>query len=228
MPHQIRPIVSGRKRTYGRYIDDVFGVWQHDEDSLHEFAEALNNCHHALTFVVDSSHTHVDYLDVPIHKATRFASLHRKSCDKLTPLPYHSTHPPHMFKGIFIGEVKRLIRNTSDCAIFDILLDDTINKFKDSLGYPAKMIMKWLTTTSYCNREVLLHPTNRFSGLQTTPPPALSVIYRRGLPRPLIKAKLVLDDYPFQPKVTFKPPRSLLRTLTSTTKSSHFTEMESI
>ncbi len=79
---------------------------------------------------------------ITLFKGKKFTSmgkldsrLYRKPCDSLAPLPYHLAHPPFIFKGIFMGEVTRLIRNTSDADQFARDLRRLANAFLER-GYP--------------------------------------------------------------------------------------------
>ncbi len=81
--------------------------------------------------------------------------LYRKPCDSLAPLPDDSAHPPSIFKGIFMGEVIRLIRNTSCEAQFTPDLKHLVDAFA-ARGYPRKLMISWLSTVYYSDRQKLL------------------------------------------------------------------------
>ncbi len=191
-----------------RYIDNGFGVWE-NMVPLANFTAALNSAHHLLTFSVSQDNQSVDYLDLTLFKDMKFTStgklesrLYRKPCDSLAPLPYHSAHPPSIFKGIFMGEVTRLIRNTSDADQFARDLRCLANAFLER-GYPRQRIMKWLSTVYYRDRDKLIR------GKHKSFPWSTYLIYHPGLPLPLIDEALHLQEYPFTPRITFKPPPSL-------------------
>ena len=42
-------------RIWWRYIDDIFFIWQHGEDSLKQFIKALNACHPTIKFTAEMS-----------------------------------------------------------------------------------------------------------------------------------------------------------------------------
>ena len=47
-----------------RYIDDVFLVWEHGEDSLLDFINYLNSLHPTLKFTYKYSRECIEFLDV--------------------------------------------------------------------------------------------------------------------------------------------------------------------
>ena len=49
-----------------RYIDDIFLIWEHDEESLKLFLERINSIHPAIKFMVDRSYSSVNFLDVKV------------------------------------------------------------------------------------------------------------------------------------------------------------------
>lgn len=179
----------------------------------------LNEAHHSLSLVLTHDPQSVDFLDLTIHKGANFTKhnhldtkLYRKPCDNLAPLPYHSSHPPSIFKGIFMGEVTRLIRNTSCPDRFRRELRNLVTGFAGR-GYPRKYLLRWLSTTFYDNRDKLL--MGKCKTIEwSTDLASLSVIHCAGMPRPSITEAMNLKDYPFVPRITLKPPTNLQRILT--------------
>ena len=48
-----------------RYIDDIFLIWEHGEESL-LFLEKINKIHPAIKFMADWSYSSVNFLDAKI------------------------------------------------------------------------------------------------------------------------------------------------------------------
>ena len=48
------------------YIDDIFMIWQHGEETLKEFLKILNSCHPAAKFTAEYSVDKVNFLDVEV------------------------------------------------------------------------------------------------------------------------------------------------------------------
>ena len=72
-----------------RYIDDIFFVWTHGEESLQQFREHLNDFHPGLQ---------VNFLDVivKLQEIEFLADLYCKKTDCHQYLHYDSCHPEHM------------------------------------------------------------------------------------------------------------------------------------
>ena len=51
-----------------RYIDDIFFVWTHGEDKLHDFLSRLNEVHPKLKFTYEYSTEQINFLDVIVKK----------------------------------------------------------------------------------------------------------------------------------------------------------------
>ena len=49
-----------------RYIDDIFFLWEHEEEKLNEFIEHLNEEHQTIKFTAEWSQTSINVLDVAV------------------------------------------------------------------------------------------------------------------------------------------------------------------
>ena len=49
-----------------RYIDDIFLIWEHGEESLKLFLEKINKIHPTIKFTADWSYSSVNFLDVKV------------------------------------------------------------------------------------------------------------------------------------------------------------------
>lgn len=83
-------------KTWFRYIDDVFLLWQGNTDSLDIFHKYLNNCLPSISFSLEQDRFHLAFLDVQlqVHNGALTFDLHRKPTDKNSLLHYQSCHPP--------------------------------------------------------------------------------------------------------------------------------------
>ena len=47
--------VKKKASVWGRYIDDIFFIWEYGEESLKEFINYINTFHHTIKFTADCS-----------------------------------------------------------------------------------------------------------------------------------------------------------------------------
>ena len=104
-----------------RYIDDMFFIWEHGEESLKVFSEQVNMFHPTIKFAAKFSKEEVNFLDVNIKlidgelKTDLFIKLtHTYQFLDLT-----SCHPYHCKKGIRYSQFLRVNRICLDTDAFD-------------------------------------------------------------------------------------------------------------
>jgi hypothetical protein len=98
-----------------RYIDDVFGVWPHDDMTLSSFCSFVNSIHGNIQVTLTSSPTKVKFLDLEIY-LSEGRLLHNvgfKPTDSFTILPPSSFHPQHVFTSIMFSQVYRWCTRSS-------------------------------------------------------------------------------------------------------------------
>ena len=78
--------------AYYRYIDDIFIIWSHGLDLLHNFINSINNQHSNIIFTSNISTTSVNFLDVTIdlHGGHIFTKTYTKSTETHAFLSYYS------------------------------------------------------------------------------------------------------------------------------------------
>ena len=105
--------------TWKRFIDDIFLVRTHGEESLKKFFDYLNSLHDTIKFTHEMSYTNIDFLDTTVkvgHDRGLITTLFNKPTDTHLYLEYSSAHPQSVLtKGPF-GQYLRLRRIcTLDC-----------------------------------------------------------------------------------------------------------------
>ena len=50
-----------------RYIDDIFFIWEHEEEKLKEFIDVLNKKHPTIKFTAAWSKTQINFLDLTVY-----------------------------------------------------------------------------------------------------------------------------------------------------------------
>lgn len=104
---------------YRRFLDDV--VVYIDSSAATEFMTQMNSLHPKLRFDFVVHPTEAAFLDLNIHKGTRFQSscifdlsVHQKKMNLYLYIPFHSFHSAEMKRSFIQTELMRYIRNSSD------------------------------------------------------------------------------------------------------------------
>ena len=99
-----------------RYIDDIFFVWTHGEEKLHDFLSCLNVFHPNLKFTYEYSTDRINFLDVIVKKEKDkfLTDLYCKATDCHQYLHYDSCHPDYMKKSSIYSQGLRIKRLCSD------------------------------------------------------------------------------------------------------------------
>ena len=99
-------------RIWWRYIDDIFFIWKHREDSSKKFIEALNACHPTMKFTAEWSKEEINFLDVNVRLQNRQleTDLHIKPTDTHHFLDSTSCHSYHYKKSIPYSQALRYNR----------------------------------------------------------------------------------------------------------------------
>ena len=98
-----------------RYIDDIFGVWTFDLDSLLFFSDFVNTIHSRIKITLTHSDVSVLFLDLKLLKCFNKISfsIAFKSTHSFTLLSPDSYHPPHVFRNILFGQLYRFCVHSS-------------------------------------------------------------------------------------------------------------------
>ena len=106
---------------YKRYIDDIIGIWRHDEDNEEDerkyaaFQTAIRS-YEGLEWDFEPLTHSLDYLDIVI--SIRGTSIHTTLFEKVLSLhlyiPPHSAHAPGVLTGLVLGQCLRIYTLCSD------------------------------------------------------------------------------------------------------------------
>lgn len=157
-----------------RYIDDIFTIWTHSLHDFEEFLEELNQVHPKIHFTAKTSSYSCDFLDLTIYKSPTFVDtgilstkIYYKPSNTFS-FPLGSSYMSHsIHKGIAIGELTRLIRNTTSPVLFEYYKRKLINRFRHRRY--AKNIIKILKKMDYTTRQSLL-TTKKIRNLERSLP----------------------------------------------------------
>lgn len=200
---------GSRPLVWRRFIDDILCLWDGPRGDLDAMLGDLNAFHSTIKFTWNVSSTSVDFLDLKIHKGSRFEatgtldiSTMFKATNKFQYLAYSSSHPRHVFRGVLKGELLRALRTNSDNESFDRVKRKLSRHFRQR-GYPRNLVADIASQVRFEHRHAALqrrpaqsatplalvcdyHPQIRHRDLRTAldPPPQTIdrpvICYRRN------------------------------------------------
>jgi hypothetical protein len=117
MAKLIDPILLSNHRitSYSRFIDDLFFIYEGDQQELETFVATLQTATPGLTFTFEHSPQSVEFLDLKIYflDYNLEYQLHQKALNKYAYISPTSCHPLATIKGFIKGELIRINRNSS-------------------------------------------------------------------------------------------------------------------
>ena len=153
--------IETKPRIWWRYIDDIFFIWEHGEESLKEFIEKLNAFHPTIKFTAEWSREEINFLDVKVRLVNGVleTDLYVKPTDTHQFLDPTSCHPYHCKKGIPYSQALRFNRICSDNDKFDKRCND-LEKWLLERGYSEKMVREQILRARKESRDSLLERSN--------------------------------------------------------------------
>ena len=148
---ELKPLV------YLRYIDDIFGIWLHGQQSLEEYHALANSIHPNIKVDLRMSCSSIDFLDVTVnlHNGFLATDLYTKPTDSNNYLHFSSDHPIHVKRAVPLNLAMRLKRICSSHA-------DYVKHKKDlktrllARGYPESIINTSFRKADKTDRTQLL------------------------------------------------------------------------
>ena len=98
-----------------RYIDDIFFIWAHGENSLKDFMMEFNNFNPSIKFTYEFSEASINFLDlnVKFSNGELQTSLYEKPRDRHQYLHFQSSHSKHTKRSIAYSQTPRVSRACS-------------------------------------------------------------------------------------------------------------------
>jgi hypothetical protein len=146
-----------------RFIDDIFMVWTHSPDELHEFLEYVNRHHPTIKFTVEQSTKEINFLDVTVYRDESNAiqtKLFSKPTDAHLYLHYSSCHHKSTKESIPYSQALRARKICSKDEDFHSALDDMMGHFLKR-GYPKRVLKIAFNKASSHLRSSLLEPAEK-------------------------------------------------------------------
>ena len=147
-----------KPELWKRFIDDIFFIWKHGEESLKRFVQYLNDSNEAIQFTVNYSNFSVPFLDVKVFKGENGkleTTLFIKDTDACQYLHYHSTHPRHQKDNIPFGQFLRAKKICSQQEDFEYHARRMYNIFRDR-NYSEDKMTQALAAVRRMNRADLI------------------------------------------------------------------------
>ena len=159
-----------KPKFYRRFLDDIFMIWEHSEESFHEFVNLLNTHHPSITVKAELDKQSINFLDTTVFKGNRFNSdgildtkVYFKPTDTLELLHKNSYHPPHTFSGIIKSQIlryQRICNNQRD-------IDDACRRLFYALkprGYSDRFLRTIKNKVLGSDQTLMLGCSNRCNG----------------------------------------------------------------
>jgi hypothetical protein len=170
-----------------RFIDDIFMVWTHSPDELHEFLEYVNRHHSTIKFTVEQSTKEINFLDVTVYRDETNeiqTKLFSKPTDAHLYLHYSSCHHKSTKESIPYSQALRARKLCSKDEDFHSALDDMMGHFLKR-GYPKRVLKAAFNKASSHLRRTLLIPAEKVIKEGTL----LIAKYRQGGYNPMERLK---------------------------------------
>ena len=165
-PHNFTPIL------WKRFIDDIFLIWTHGEDTLLQFHEYLNRLHPTIKFDITYSYEKINFLDTTIFlnpQQQLESTLHTKPTDMCALLHAESYHPESCKRSVIYSQALRYRRIITN----DSLLGEHLKKLKENLirrGYKLSDINKQFNKLRGLTQKGLLYRTKNNESQNNTLP----------------------------------------------------------
>ena len=212
-------LTGTRRRPYvwWRFIDDIFAIWQHGEESLKIFLLQINSFHSTIRFTSETSREHLSFLDttVILDGRTIHTDLYTKPTDTHQYLSPESCHPKHCTMSIPYSQGLRIRRICSKRQDFLRRTAD-LKTYLLARGYQETAVNLQIQRAANIPRHKTLQPRpprpphNR-TPLVVTYHPSLSSLARitkKHLPVLHTSARLK-QAIPNPPLVAFRRPKNL-------------------
>ena len=141
--------------VFYRYLDDIYGIWEHSEAEFWAFFDILNNHHKSIKLKATIDRQSVDFLDISSYKGDNFDSdrlidtkVFFKPTDSHQLLHKESHHPKHTFRGVIKSQFLRFFRICNNKKDFDSACNTLINALQ-SRGYSKRFLRTIKTDTVF-------------------------------------------------------------------------------
>ena len=151
--------------VWWHYIDNIFMIWQHREETFKEFLKILNCRHPTITFTAEYSLNKVNFMDVEVMRSGNklLADLYIKPTDTHQYLEFSSCHVYHSKKSIPYSQALRFNRICSENRFFDNRCNQLEYWLKER-GYNEKVVRQQILKARKFTRKDLLNQDSKTKG----------------------------------------------------------------
>ena len=132
-----------KPKVFKRFIDDIFLIWPHGEDTLQEFLQMINSHHLTIKFTEEHDQQQIPFLDTIVFKENNklLTKVYHKKTDQKKYLHYKSSHPRNQKDAVPYG---LLIRARRICSKDEDFKKEAIQIVKSLLkrGYPETILLE--------------------------------------------------------------------------------------
>ena len=174
--------MTKKTTVWYRYIDDIFFIWEHGEDTLTEWLKYLNKYHKSIKFTAEISKTEIAFLDTKVKKTNNgklYTDLFVKPTDTNSYLKYDSAHPPQCKQSLPYSQMLRIKRICNDNDDFNKHVKSKRDEFAEK-GYPQDILDRAEEQFSKRSRSELLKQKEPKDKNETPERIFLTVTYREG------------------------------------------------
>ncbi len=139
--------------TWYRFLDDIFGLYQHSMADFQQLLEQLNSYHQAIKFTATIDQNQIVFLDTMVSKGHNYQAknildvkVNFKTTDTHSLLHFDSYHPPACFKGILKSQILRFRRICNNITDTHAAID-TLFSVLHTRGYPQNLTSNIRHTT---------------------------------------------------------------------------------
>ncbi|XP_063044279.1 uncharacterized protein LOC134438605 [Engraulis encrasicolus] len=192
-----------------RYLDDIFFIWDGDENQLQEFHTYMGENNQHLKFTMSVDKTKMNFLDILVMREGNElkTNLYRKSTDRNSLLHAESYHPTSLKKNLPISQFSRIRRICSSQDDYQSQATILKHRFK-ARGYQDQWIEEAADRFNNMSQEQCL--TRRTKNNETESRISCCVQYSpiaREIEQSVKRHWHIIDSDPNLKKVFPKPPR---------------------
>ena len=149
--------VSFRPKLYARYIDDIFAIFDGNQEYT-QFFNYINSLHDNLEFTVEVATDSLPFLDVQVQLCDDHIDLnvYRKPTDTNVVLNFDAVAPDKWKSGLINCLLHRAWRVCSSSDLFNVEVEKLRSIFSKN-GYPNAFFQK--AYSSFCDRVAKLNGT---------------------------------------------------------------------